>query len=316
MPTAKRPRKGSLQVYPRKRAAKFLHRVNWDPISKSTKSQGILGFIAYKAGMVSVSVKDSTDKILASGKQVTMPATVLEVPNMKIFSVRFYKQNKPLTEIVVSNDKELKRKLKVPKQTKNLDKVPEGYDDIHVIAYSMPKQTTIKKKPDLIELAVNSDDKLAYVKSLINKEIYPEEFFKDLGILDVRGLTKGKGTQGPVKRFGISLKFHKSEKGQRRPGSLGPWHPARVTFRVPMAGQLGLFSRIIYNLRVLGSGKISEKDINPKKGFQNFGRIKSSYIIVKGSVQGPSKRQLVITPAMRPSKSKGKKKYELMEVLH
>ena len=52
---------------------------------------------------------------------------------------------------------------------------------------------------------------------------------------------------GPVKRFGISLKFHKSEKGVRRPGSLAPWHPARVTFRTPNMGQTGFFTRVSYN---------------------------------------------------------------------
>ena len=36
------------------------------------------------------------------------------------------------------------------------------------------------------------------------------------GIVDVRGLTKGKGTQGPVKRLGLTLRFHKTEKGQRK----------------------------------------------------------------------------------------------------
>src|SRR3989344_6474237 len=150
---------------------------------------------------------------------------------MKIFSVRFYKNSKPLTEIIVSNDKELKRKLKVPKTLKSLEKdIPKSYDDIKIIVYSMPKQTSIKKTPDLIELAINAKNKLEYVKSFIGKEISFQEFLKS-ELLDVRGLTTGKGFSGPVKRFGITLKAHKSEKGVRRPGSLGPWHPHHVIFR-------------------------------------------------------------------------------------
>ena len=127
-------------------------------------------------------------------------------------------------------------------------------------------------------------------------------------------MTKGKGTQGPVKRFGLKLRFHKSEKGVRGPGSLGPWHPARVTFKAPISGQLGLFSRIDSNLKLLSSGNVSEKDINPNQGFKNYGKIKSSYLIVKGSVSGPPKRQLLITPAFRPSKEQLKRKYEFMEL--
>ena len=41
MPTRVRPRFGSLQFWPRKRARKYLPSVNWKPIN----SEGILGFI-------------------------------------------------------------------------------------------------------------------------------------------------------------------------------------------------------------------------------------------------------------------------------
>ena len=110
----------------------------------------------------------------------------------------------------------------------------------------------------------------------ISQNKYKEEFngqeniylFLDLfeknQSVDLRGLTKGKGFQGPVKRFGITLKVKKSEKGQRRPGSLGPWHPARVIFRVPMAGQLGMFTRAIYNNKIVDIGKAEDKFKNIK----------------------------------------------------
>ncbi|MBU0466062.1 MAG: 50S ribosomal protein L3 [Nanoarchaeota archaeon] len=312
MPKTSRPRKGSLQFWPRKRAAKVLPSANWRPIS--AKSEGLLGFVAYKVAMATAIVKDTTDKSMTQNKQIALPVTILEVPSMKIFSVRFYKNNKPLTEIIVSNEKELKRKVRVPKEVKKLDNVPEGYDDIRVIAYSLPKQTSIKKIPDVIEIAIQADNKLEFVKNLIGKEISLADFVKS-NLLDVRGLTKGKGTQGPVKRFGITLKVHKTEKGVRRPGSIGPWHPARVTFHVPMAGQLGYFSRLVYNLNVITSGKITESDINPKAGFKHYGKIKTSFIILKGSVPGPKKRQILLTPAFRPSKIQAKKKFEFLEVV-
>jgi len=311
MPKTSRPRKGSLQYWPRKRASKLLPSANFRHIS----SQGLLGFIAYKVGMASALVKDQTEKSPTQNKQIVIPVTILEVPNMKIFSVRFYKNNKPFKDVIVSNSKELKSKLKVPKNLKDFEKeVPQDYDDIRLIVYSLPSQTTIKKTPDLIELSINAENKLDFVKSLIGKEISPEEFFKN-DLLDVHGLTKGKGFSGPVKRFGITLKPHKTEKGVRRPGSLAPWHPARVTFRAPQAGQLGFFTRVTYNLKTISFGKISEKDINPKSGFKNYGLIKSSYLIVKGSVQGPAKRQVLLTPSFRPTKLKLKSKFEFMELI-
>ena len=321
MPTAKRPRHGSLQFYPRKRVNKFLPRVNWKPVSESSsvKEDCLLGFIGYKVGMATAVVKDNTDKSMTKGKRIALPVTILEVPNMKIFSVRFYKKGIVVKDVIVGNDKELKKKVKVPKEVKkDFSSVKEeSFDDIRVIVYSVVKQTSVKKKPDLIELAVKSSDaksKLDLVKGLIGKEIALADVMK-WNLVDVRGLTKGKGIQGPVKRFGIKLRPHKSEKGLRKVGSIGPWHPARVTFRVPMAGQLGMFTRVNYNLHVLEIGDVrkeGEQNLNKKEGFKNYGNVKSSYVILSGSVQGSKKRQMLITPALRPTKKQNKKQYEFI----
>nr|AJS12182.1 50S ribosomal protein L3P [uncultured archaeon] len=309
------PHHGSMQFWPRKRAEKQLPSVNWKTINVKEKTPSVLGFISYKVGMASAIVKDNTENSMTKGKKIVVPVTILEAPNMKIFSIRFYKNNNAIKETIVSNDKELKKKLKLPKEIKPIDsQIPKDYDDMRVIAYSLAKQTSIKKTPDMIELAVHSNNKLEFAKSLINKEITLKDF-AHFDLLDTRGLTIGKGLVGPVKRFGINLKQHKTEKGIRRPGSLGPWHPARVTFVTPMAGQLGLFSRVHYNFKVINHGSIHEKDINLQNGFKHYGKIKSSYIIVKGSVQGPPKRQILLTPSFRPTKLSAKKKYEFQELI-
>ncbi len=310
MPTRKSPRKGSLQFWPRKRAKKFLPRVNWDAIDSG---KILKGFICYKAGMVSAIVKDNTPDSLTKTKKIALPATILECPSMKIFSVRFYKNGKVFKEILAGNlDKELKRKVKLPKKpSKKIDEIKD-YDDLKIICYSIVKKTQIKKKPDLSEIALvgNVEEKLNFIKENLTKEFSVLDIFEKGQLLDVRGLTKGKGFSGPVKRFGITLKSHKSEKGVRRPGSLGPWHPARVTFRVPMAGQLGMFTRVSYNKKIIDLGKAEDK----LKNIKNFGNVKTNYLIVTGSVQGPAKRQLLITSPLRPTKKQIKKNYELIEV--
>lgn len=302
-----RPRYGSLQFWPRKRAERFLPSVNWDAI----KGEGFLGFISYKAGMATAIVKDATPKSMTPGKKMAVPVTFLEMPPMRIYSVRFYKNGKVMTEVVVSNDRELKRIVKVSKNlTKNVDSV-EGYDDVRVIAYSVPKEIGLKKTPDMIEIGIGGKDKLNFVKNYIGKDITVADLKGDL--FDVRGLTKGKGLSGPVHRFGISLKQHKSEKGVRKPGSLGPWHPARVIFRVPLSGQLGMFSRPHYNLKVLASSSMASDKVK-LKSFRNYGNIKSNYIVLHGSVQGPSKRQILLTSPLRPSLKQTRKKLEMIEV--
>jgi large subunit ribosomal protein L3 len=302
---------GSLQFYPRVRAKKVIPSVNWKPVSK--EGVGFMGFVGYKVGMISAWVKDGTEHSLTKGKQIAIPATILECPAMKIYSVRFYKNGKVMKDVVVSNDKDLKKSVKISKEVGKVEGI-EGYDDVRVILYSGVKNTVVdKKKADLIEIGVSGsvEEKLNFIKEKVGKEILVSEVFSE-GLVDVRGVTKGYGTQGPVRRFGIALKASKSEKGRRRPGSLAPWHPARVTFRAPQAGQTGYQNRIVYNNLILEVGKIAEKDINKKGGFDHYGVVKTDYLILKGSIPGPKKRGLVITTAIRPTKKQSKKNFEVL----
>ncbi len=316
MPSRKSPRKGSLQFWPRKRANKFLPRVNWVAI-KDNSEKNLKGFICYKAGMSSAFVKDVTEHSMTKGKRIVVPVTILECPPMKIFSIRFYKEGKPIGEVLSENiDKELKKKIKFSKKkTKKIEDFKD-YDDVKIICYSVVKKTGIKKTPDLLEIGLNGnlDQKINFVKENVGKEIPVSDAFSEGGLIDIKGLTRGHGLVGPVRRFGITLKAHKSEKGQRRPGSLAPWHPARVTFRTPMAGQLGMFTRTVYNNKIMKMGKSDEENNPVPKGIKNFGDVKTDYIILRGSIQGPSKRQLVATIPLRETKKQLKKKFEFLEL--
>ena len=325
MPTRKSPRKGSLQFWPRKRAKKFLPRVNWSVINENStdNEKKLKGFIGYKAGMISSYIKDNTPDSMTKGKKITVPSTIIECPPMKIFSVRFHQDGKVVKEFIVENvDKEMKKKVKLPKNNKKVSEEIknlklEDYDDVKVIVYSVVKKTGIKKKPDMSEIGLkgkNVEEKVSFILENIGKEISVSEVFSAGELIDFRGLTTGRGLSGPVKRFGITLKSHKSEKGRRRPGSLGPWHPARVTFRAPQAGQLGMFTRVVYNSKIIGMGKISEENKKDFSNIKNYGDMKTEYIIVKGSVQGTSKRQLLLTSPLRETRKMKKINYELLEL--
>ncbi len=310
-------RHGSLQFYPRVRAKEFLPSVNWSSIV-SRKEAGILGFIGYKAGMMSAYVKDNTPNSLTKGKRIIIPVTIIECPTIKILSIRFYWNKKVIGEVMNNNlDKELRRKIKLPKKVnKKIDDFKEGdYDNISLVIYSEVKKTGVKKAPDIVEVGISGElnQKLEIAKTYFNKDISIKDFIHE-GIVDIRGVTKGKGLQGTVKRFGLTLKGHKSEKGVRTLGSGGPWHPSRVDFTQPRSGQMGFFTRVVYNNKIVHIGNITEKDINPACGFNGFGKLKSDYIIVQGSVQGPARRQLLITMPLRPSKKQFKKNYEFIEL--
>ena len=321
------PRKGSLQFWPRKRSDRTILRVNWDPIiskPENMKKPGMLGVIGYKVAMSSAYVKDNTPDSMTKNKKIIVPVTIIECPSMRILSVRFYKNGKASKEVLNDHiEKEVARRFRMPGKKTNAKEMIEkikkegDFEDVRILVYSEVKKTGVKRTPDLAELEVagnSKEDKLKFIEDNLGKEIYASESFESK-LVDVRGLTKGKGLQGQVKRMGVHLRSHKAEKGQRRVGSIGPWHPARLDFHVAMPGQLGYFARVTYNSKIIAVKKVSEAaSINVKGGFESYGNVKNECIIVYGSVQGPQKRQLLLTPALRPTKKQNKKQYELIEL--
>jgi len=309
------PTYGSMQFWPKKRADKFLHSVNWKAIALPTsKNSKVLGFIGYKVGMKTAIVKDSTPNSMTLNKRIAIPVTIISCPHMKIFSIRFYKDGQVVDEVVNEKlDKEIKRVVKMPKKFKKIEDVKKEYDDVRVIAYSVAKETGIKKTPDMIEIGIGGtkEQQLEFAKNNLGKELSVGNFFDKMETVDIRGLTKGYGLCGPVKRYGISLKSHKSEKGQRRPGSLGPWHPNYVAINAKLAGQVGMFPRIIYNNKIIDV--INSSENNPTN-IKHFGNVRTDYILVKGSVCGTPKRQLLITVGRRKNKASEKTKFDLIEV--
>lgn len=327
MPKIHKPRAGSLQYWPRKKAAKVLPSANFKAISKKHSNPSLIGFIGYKVGMNTAIVKDLTEHSKTKGKEIILPVTIIECPPMKILSIRFYKNSRVSKEITADNlDKELTGKIKIAKKEKQqkfkekiteVEKKIDEFDDITIICYSVVKKTSIKKTPDIIELGIsgNIKEKFEIIKNLINKEIVVSDVLKTGQLIDIHGVTKAKGFSGPVKRFGIGLRQHKSEKGVRRPGSLGPWIPAHTSFKAPMAGQLGFFTRIQVNNKIISQGNVNEKNINPKGGFKHYGNIKTNYLIMKGSIQGPKKRPVLLTYSLREKEKTSKQKYELMKLV-
>ena len=87
-----------------------------------------------------------------------------------------------------------------------------------VKGYSTHEKSVFENVAKFRSAAINSrniEEKIKFIKENLGKEISVSDIFENGQLIDFRGLTKGKGFSGPVKRFGISLKSHKSEKGRR-----------------------------------------------------------------------------------------------------
>ena len=179
--------------------------------------------------------------------------------------------------------------------------------DIRVITYTLPENLTgvPKKKPDMMENAISGTDLMAkfeYAKSILGSKIHISDVFNSGSMVDVAAITTGKGTQGPVKRWGINLmKSKHSRAGSlRQIGTLGPWRPAHVSWRIPQMGQMGYHQRTEYNKRILKIATDST-EINPAGGFLNYGLVRGEFVLIKGSVPGPSKRLIRLR---EPTRSK------------
>jgi len=151
---------------------------------------------------------------------------------------------------------------------------------------------------------IDNDDKLNFAKKLMGQTLPVSSVYAANESIDLAGVTKGKGFQGPVKRFGVRILPQKSRKGHRRVGCVGPWHPSNVMYSVARAGQMGKVHRTEVNKQILVIGKNKEeavggnastafdptvKNITPVGGFKNYGEVDSDYIMIKGSVAGPVK---------------------------
>lgn len=304
MPRTRNPRKGSMQFWPRKRAKRHFNRIRtWHQKKEATP----LGFAGYKAGMTQLIVEDNYANSMTKGMRISIPVTLIECPPIKVAGISLYKQDsyglKQSSSFILPNNKELTKNIPIPKKTKKIEDLKtDGVIEARLIVYTQPRKAIGKKKPDLFELGIGGSiqDKLEYAKQALGKEIKVSDIFKEGQQVDIHAVTKGKGFQGPVKRFGVAIRHHKAEKTKRGPGTLGPWH-GRTMERVAHAGQMGYHQRIDANKQII---KIDEnfKNYNIKGGFIRYGNLSNTIVAVKGSVIGPKKRIIKLTFAQRPNK--------------
>lgn len=289
MTDIRRPRRGSLAVRPRKRANSIVYRFDYWQGEKD-----ILGFIGYKVGMVSLSYKTTINKALVT--EITS-GTVLEVPPIRVYGVRYYLKNDKAMDFITDNQEMLKD-LSIKKVRANKDLKVEDVKDVRLLVYSKPSEIGGVEINHIIRLELgiggNAKNKIEKAKNYLGKVISFKDMFKVGDIVDVGAVTKGKGWQGEIKRFGVAKQRRKATGKVRHIGTLGPWHPHYVMYYVPRAGQTGFHNRVELNKQIL---LIDSKNLPGK--FDNYGLVKTDYVILHGSIPGPVKRPVSIRLGVR-----------------
>ena len=279
-----------------------------------TEKISLLGFAGFKAGGIHILTVDDREKTPNFGKQLLNAATVIATPPIKIIGIRGYKRDlygqHAIFDVYAKDlPKELSRKFDAKSTDDGISKAEsllESASDVMAIVAISPNSIGLGQKvPFVFEVAVSGKDPRSqydYVKSLLGREIRNTDVFQIGQNIDVFGITRGKGIEGPITRFGVKRKQHKSRKSVRAVGTLGPISPAVVMYTVARQGQRGFHQRTEYNKRVLiisNTDKDAQNPINPPGGFKHFGLVKGDYIVVRGSVPGVPKRLVKMRQPIR-----------------
>ncbi len=136
------------------------------------------------------------------------------------------------------------------------------------------KKAGLSPKKKLLEFKTNK------VSDFILGSLITIDLFKEGELVNVKGISKGKGFQGVIKRHnfsGVGESTHGQHNRLRAPGSIGAGSdPSRVFKGKKMAGKMGKKSVTIKNLKIL---KIN---------------LDHNIIILKGSVPGNKNSYLMI----------------------
>jgi len=171
------------------------------------------------------------------------------------------------------------------------------------------------------EIQINGGDAAAKVKfgfELFERQIAVGAVFQKNEMVDAVAISKGRGYEGVVTRWGITRLPRKTHRGLRKVACIGAWHPARVKFSVARAGQNGYHHRTEQNKKIYRIGEAARppagedgkeapfnpnakteadgtaKAITPLGGFPHYGEVNNDYVMVKGGVPGVKKRVVTL----------------------
>ena len=305
------PRRGSPAYLPKGRAQSMEARIRSWP-KQTFEEPKLLAHAGFKAGCIQIVSIDDREKTPNFGKQLVSLGTVIVTPPILIIGMRGYTKNHNGQHAdfdVFAKDlpKEISRILKNT-EGNNLESIQNSIGKIHdlfAVVAIIPRHSNLEqKKPYVFEIAVQGgtiEKQFTFLKELLGKEIKIDQVFESGATVDTAAITKGKGWEGPITRWGVKKKQHKSRKSVREVGSLGPISPQNVMYTVPRAGQRGFHQRTEYDKRImiLSNTEKNEFKINPAGGFKHFGFVNGDYVVLKGSVPGTYRRLIKLRSQIR-----------------
>jgi large subunit ribosomal protein L3 len=184
----------------------------------------------------------------------------------------------PVTVIAATPNVVLQKKSS---ETDGYSAVQLGFED---------KREKLANKPEKGHVAKANTAPKRFVKelreaSLDEYEVGQEvkvDIFTAGEIVDVTGISKGKGFQGSIKRHGQSRgPMSHGSRYHRRPGSMGPVAPNRVFKNKLLPGRMGGERITVQNLEIV---KVDAE---------------RNLLLIKGNVPGPKKALITVKSAVK-----------------
>ena len=329
---------------PKKRCRRGKGKCKSFPKDDASKPPHLTAFMGYKAGMTHIMRDVDKPGSKLHKKEACEAVTVIETPPMVVVGVvgyvptsrglrtlaaawadhlsddvrrRFYKnwyksKKKAFTKVEKKN---------AESRDATLDQIRKHATVVRVLAHTNVRAVGIgQKKAHLAEIQVNGGDaaaKVDFAAALLEQPVPVDAVFAPNEMIDAIAITRGRGTEGVVTRWGVSRLPRKTHRGLRKVACIGAWHPARVSWTVARAGQHGFHHRTEMNKKVYKIGKkgeeshkatteydVTDKDITPLGGFPHYGVVDEDYVMVKGCVPGSKKRCVTLRKSLVPQTSR------------
>jgi large subunit ribosomal protein L3e len=211
-----------------------------------------------------------------------------------------------------------------------LERMKKYCQVIRVMAHTQIRKVKLRqKKSHLMEIQVNGgtvQEKVQWGYDLFEKKVPVDSVFTPNELIDIIGVTKGKGFEGVITRWGTATLPRKTHRGLRKVACIGAWHPARVRYTIARAGQNGYHHRTELNKKIYRIGHaavvsdddkdnvdkkadpknastehdLTEKAITPMGGFPHYGVVNEDFLMLKGCVMGPKKRVITLRKGVFP----------------
>ncbi|WP_075620193.1 50S ribosomal protein L3 [Paenisporosarcina indica] len=184
----------------------------------------------------------------------------------------------PVTVIEASPNVVLQKKSV---ETDGYEAIQLGFEDKREKLSNKPAKGHVAKASTAPKRFIREFRGLNIAEYEVGQEVKVESFAEG-DVIDVSGVTKGKGFQGVIKRHGQSRgPMAHGSRYHRRPGSMGPVAPNRVFKQKKLPGQMGGTMVTIQNLVIV---KV-DADRN--------------LLLVKGNVPGSRKALVVVKSAIK-----------------